>query len=110
MRSGDVAAYQEYFFKLEKDSDVKIVRLLPTGSTKITATKQPLAYRPMGFDLTVEGAFANVVRFLRNLESGSKHYRLVSFSVRKGTGAGGGPLGQSNFVTLVMGLELLGSQ
>jgi hypothetical protein len=105
MRSGDVAAYQQFFFKLETDSGVKIVRLQPTATSRPGQGKQAGTYLPLGFDITVEGTFPDVVRFSRNLESSARYFRLGSFSVRRGGGTG-----QSNIVTLIMGLELLGSQ
>jgi len=107
MKSGDVAAYQQFFFKLETDSGVKIVRFQPANTARSSQVKQPGSYQPLGFDLTVEGGFPDLVRFAHNLEASSRHFRMVSFSVRRGAAAG--PV-QSNLVTLVMGLELLGSQ
>lgn len=110
MRPGDVAAYQQFFFKLETESGVKIARHQPVVSSrgaKETKDKPTGAYRPMAFEAVVDGTFAEGIRFLRNLESGPRHYRLVSLSVRRGGAPG---TATADVVNLVVGLELLGSQ
>jgi hypothetical protein len=110
MRSDDVAAYQQYFFKLESDAGVKILRLQPLNSVRAVGAKPAGAYRPLAFDLTVEGAFADVLAFLRSMETGTRHFRMVSFSARPAGTSPGNAAGGTNVVTVALSLELLGSQ
>jgi len=68
----DVAGNQQYFYKLEADSGVKLADLhqMPTGA-KSAKTKYT-QYSVVSYSTTVLGDFAHLVSFLRSLESGQK--------------------------------------
>jgi Tfp pilus assembly protein PilO len=99
----DVSGNQAYFYRLETETGVRVSVLRPTGASK----DQPknASYQRVGFNVVVQGSYAQVIAFLRALEQGDRLYRLVDFSLQRasedrstGTGAG---------VALNLNLQLL---
>ena len=80
-RLDDVSGNQEYFYGLESASGVRMSVLRPLGAPKTAAAGQN--YQPAGFSVVVEGEYAQLIAFLHALETGSRLYRLVDFSVQR---------------------------
>lgn len=90
----DIGINQQFFYKLESETGVKLLDLRQGGRS---ATKGDLAY--IGFSVSVQGEFPQVMAFLRALEDGSHYCRVLTASC---SGGRAGP------VSLSLNLELLG--
>ena len=105
INAGDVGPNKQYFYDLEATSGVKISALRSSGAAKSKVAGS--AYRAIGYEVMVEGRFAQVTAFLQALEAGVHHCRLVNFNVqRTGQESTGGKGGN---VVLNLNLELLAS-
>ena len=94
LRPSDIGINQQYFYRLESESGVKLTDLRQGGRG---APKG--AYVPISFSVTATGDFAQAMAFLRGLEDGTHYCRLQSAAI---IGGRKGP------VTLNLTLELLG--
>jgi hypothetical protein len=94
IRSTDIGINQQFFYKLESESGVKLLDLRQGGKP---ATKTNFA--PVGFTVSLQGDFPQVLKFLRGLEDGSHYARVLTASC-SGTRTGD--------VTMTLSLELLG--
>ena len=117
IRPDDVGTNQQYFYELVSATGVSLENLRPLGVTQAqgkapaaTKGKAPVAgFQPFGYAVVVEGSFAQVLAFVRALETGARHYRLVDYGLQRKTqdsGAGASPEGK---VVLNLNLELLAS-
>lgn len=100
IRAEDLTTNQQYFYKLEADSGVKLLdnpRQLSVG--RKDAGKG--GYQPTGFSLNVQGDYRQLLTFLRRLESGSRYCRVLAASCSP-------PADRSPVLTLTLNLELLG--
>jgi hypothetical protein len=100
------ARNQQYFYRIESETGVTEINLQPIAASGSPRGKLKQLYTGVGFAITVQGDFAQIVSFLTRLESGRHFYRLVSASVsRKGNRAGDSA---SGLITLSLNLEFLG--
>lgn len=76
----DLAANQQYFYKLEATSGVKISDLRQVSIPKKKGAAVTL-YTPVPYFITVSGNFPQVLGFIRNIESGSKICRITTASI-----------------------------
>ena len=105
VRPGDLAKNQQYFYKLEADTGTKLVdcrqNALPAEKDRKT-----IYYLTVPYTVAVQGEYAQLLGFLRRLESGAHYCRVLSATLTaSGTGAGDSP---ENLLTLTLNLELLG--
>ncbi len=77
----DVANNQQYFYKLEADSGVKLSDLhqiaAPAKSAKVKYTQ----YSVLIYAVSVQGDFAHQLAFLRNLESGARLSAITNAAI-----------------------------
>ena len=94
LRASDIGINQQFFYKLESDSGVKLVDLRQgkPGPKKGS-------YVPIEFSVSLRGDFPNVIKFLRSLEGGTHYCRVLAATC---TGGRSGP------VALSLRIELLG--
>lgn len=109
MKAGDLAKSQQYFYKMETDSGVKLMDLRPlsntTGPAK-TATKS--VYSPVSYSCTVQGTYQQLLAFLGGLESGDHFSRILSANVSLvGSGAESAALSDPA-LTMMISIEFLG--
>jgi Tfp pilus assembly protein PilO len=98
IRAEDLPTNQQYFYKLEADSGVKLLDIRQsTGSRKDAKG----AYQPTAFSLNVQGDYRQLLTFLRRLESGSRYCRVLTTSCT--TPSDRGPV-----LVMSVNLELLG--
>lgn len=95
IRASNLGINQQYFYKLESDSGVKLLELRQGARVTPAANAK---YSPLGYSLTAQGDFTQIVSFLRALENGTHYCRVITASC---TGGRRGP------VTLTLNLELL---
>lgn len=97
----NLPANNQYFYKLESETGVKLV-----GDPRQSATTKrdaKAAFLPTAFALSVQGEYAQILTFLRHLESGPAYCRVLSATCNGAAGERGQQL------VLSLNLELLGS-
>ncbi len=116
VRVGQLASNLQYFYKLEADTGVKLIDLRQVaGAARPGKEKEKLNYQPVAFNLTVQGAYAQVFDFLRRLESGTHYCSIVTTSFAPASGGNGesnsgsgSGLVRTDSISLTLSLELLG--
>jgi hypothetical protein len=117
IRPDDVGTNQQYFYELVSATGVSLENLRPLGVPQ-TQGKTPAAakgsgpaagYLPFGYAVVVEGSFAQVLAFVRALEIGTRHYRLVDYGLQRKTQEPGAGPSSGGRVVLNLNLELLAS-
>ncbi len=96
IRASEIGINQQYFFKLESDSGVKLIDV--RQSSRPAATQK--GYQPIGFSVSLTGDFGQIMTFLRLLEDGTHYCRVQTAT------CSGGRIGP---VSLTLNLELLGT-
>lgn len=96
IHASDLGINQQYFFKLESESGVKLTDLHQGGR----GSAGKAGFLPISFSVTMQGDFNQVMTFLRLLEDGTHYCRVVTATCN---GQRKGP------VTMSLNLELLGT-
>jgi hypothetical protein len=117
IRPDDVGTNQQYFYELVSATGVRLANLRPLGVAQGMAqgvaqakSKAPAAnYLPFGYGVVVDGSFAQVLAFVRALETGARHYRLVDYGLQRQTQDPGAGTSNGGKVVLNLNLELLAS-
>jgi Tfp pilus assembly protein PilO len=113
MRESDLAANQQYFYKIESETGIKLTDLRPGGASSQTQARgtavKPL-YPPVPYTCAIQGNYTQILQFLRKLENGEHFVRILSANLGL---AGGGASGESAntadpALTLVLSVEFLG--
>jgi hypothetical protein len=103
VRADELAKNQQYFYKVESETAVKLVDIRQNPPTN--KPKAKTLYQPVSYSVVIRGTYAHVLDFLRRLESGQRFCRITSASINL-MAAGEGERGKELNVTL--GLDLLG--
>jgi hypothetical protein len=98
----DLPINQQYFRVLARDSGVNIMDFGQSTMGANVPKGAKAAYIPVGFKVSVQGTFPQVLNFLRTLESGTHYCRVLSATC--GTNA----TNRATPLTLQLSLELLG--
>jgi hypothetical protein len=105
VNANQLAVNLQYFYKLEADNDVKLLDVRqdtgPRGAAKTLFT-------PVPFSLSVQGNYAQLVKFLGELQNGRHLCRINSAVFNKAGGAGATDLSAAQEMTLTLSVELLG--
>jgi len=100
MKAGQLAVNLQYFYKLESETEVKLVDVrqnsLPRNGAK--------TYVGVPFVVNIQGSFAQVTQFLSRLENGPHFCRINSATF----GRAGSETDAAAGVTLALNLEILG--
>lgn len=99
-RAGQQGINTQYFYKIERETGVKIVSF--SQATRTLAKPAKGAFAPIAFNLGVQGSFSQILDFLRQLENGASFCRIVTANCNSPQGGRGASL------TLSLNLELLG--
>jgi hypothetical protein len=97
----DLAANQQYFYKMESAAGVKITDLRQIGLPKKKAGTAIFA--PVPYIITATGEYAQVMTFLQSLESGARLCRVTT----AGLSLGRGKVESPTAVTVTLNLELV---
>ena len=100
MKAGQLAVNLQYFYKLEAETEVKLVDVRQ-GSLPRNAKTQ---YIGVPFTVTIQGSFAQVMNFLSRLQSGRHFCRINTATFSKAGGENAGGTG----MTLALSLDILG--
>jgi hypothetical protein len=104
VRGSERAHNQQYFYEIESETGVREVSLQPNGADPKKGANS-FCYG-IGYTVTVEGNFRQLLDFVGRLESGHYFYRLISASAsRKGDR---NVSGSGAVISLTLNLELLG--
>jgi Tfp pilus assembly protein PilO len=97
VRAGQLAINQQYFYKLEAETEVKLVEIRPSGPTPPKGL-----YITLPYNLGVHGNFKQLMAFLQQLESGRHFCRFGTAIFSK--------VGTADDMSLTLTIELLGTQ
>ncbi len=98
---GQSLSNSQFFYKAESESGVKLGALTQTTTVAPKAGGKA-AFVPVGFSVTVQGSLAQLLDFLRRLESGAHYCRVLSVTCSGSSSDHNAPL------SLALNLELLG--
>lgn len=107
VRVGQKAINQQYFYKLEAETGLKLIDLRQNTETSQGAALNQAAKTekiPVSFGLTLQGDYQKISDFLRRVESGSHFCRVMSAVVEPVSESGA----RSNQAKLTLNLEFLG--
>jgi len=102
IRAGQLAINLQYFYKLEAETEVKLLDVRPNALPRNSAT----GYSGVPYNVTVQGPYKQVMVFLNRLEHGRHFCRFTN--VVFGKASGGGDSSPQNIMTVTINLELLG--
>jgi Tfp pilus assembly protein PilO len=94
----DLAENIGYFYQMETLSRVHLTQLTPLSSQPV----EDSAYKAIPFSMRATGTYSQLIRFLRELESGPRQARIKTFDFTRADA-------KSNALTLGLTVELLGS-
>jgi hypothetical protein len=101
VRAGQVGANTQFFYQLESETAVKLKDLRPAAVVPpAKGAKSPFV--PVGFMVSADGSYVQLLEFLRRIESGPRYARIVSASLSGSLADRRVPL------TLSLSVELLG--
>lgn len=99
IRASQLGTNTQYFYKLQSDTGVK---LLDFRQGTAGAAAKGKSFISIPFSVSVQGTLPQVLKFLRELESGTHYCRILTASCAGSAVARGQPL------TLSINLEMLG--
>lgn len=79
----DLAINLEYFYKLERETGVKLLDTRPASPSPGPASRAPVmksGYKPVQYAVSLQGSYSQVLTFLRRLEQGTYYCRVVTAS------------------------------
>jgi hypothetical protein len=106
VRGTERARNQQYFYRIESETGVKEVSLQPNSANPIQLKGPKKLYAGVGYTVSVQGDYRQVLDFIGRIESGTHFYRLITGSVSR-QGQRGAP-DSTNTLALTLNLELLG--
>jgi len=108
LRASQLAVNLQYFYKLEAETEVKLIDVKQNGLPKGGRT----LYAGIPFNVSVQGSFKQVMAFLQKLENGPHFCRFIAVNYAKSSGPSEGtrPAGGADLsgLTITLSLELLG--
>jgi hypothetical protein len=100
MKAGQLAVNLQYFYKLEAETEVKLVDVRQNNVPRNARTQ----YIGVPFAVTIQGSFAQVTNFLNRLQNGPHFCRINTATFNK---VGGENSGNTD-MSLSLALEILG--
>jgi hypothetical protein len=101
VRASELGKNTQYFYKIESDTDVKMIDLRQTTPT-IVAKPAKASYLPVAFAVSVTGDLNHILTFLRHVENGAHYCRVMSATCN------GNPTQRNSPLTMSLSVELLG--
>ena len=105
MHVGQLAINQQYFYRLESETGVKLLDLRqnPVPAAKLGAKNG--GYLGVPYNISIQGTFPQVIAFLRRLEHGRHFTRFNTVSIAKSVGSEA----TADTLTVALNIELLGT-
>lgn len=104
IRVGQLAENLQYFYRLESDTGAKLTDLRQVPLQPALKTAPKTVFTPVGFAVTAQGTFLQLMDLLRRLEGGEHYCRVLTCSIHPNQELRGGAL------SMALSLELLGTQ
>ena len=104
VRASQLAINQQYFYRLENETGVKLLEVRPGTLSQVRSGAAKGAYSPVPFTVNIEGNFKQVFDFIQRLEKGRHFCRFVNISFNKSSGQEA-----TERLSVNMTLELLGT-
>ena len=102
VHAGQLAVNLQYFYKLEAETEVKLMDIRQSTVPKSGST----IYSGVPYNVAVQGTYKQIMIFLNRLENGRHLCRFSSVIFTKVNG--GGDNSSQNIMILTLNLELLG--
>ncbi len=96
MKAGQLAVNLQYFYKLETETEVKLIDVRQNAFPRNPKT----TYAGVPFTVSVQGSYKNVTNFLNRLQNGRHFCRITASTLTKA--------GEGGDINLSLTLELLG--
>ena len=109
VRGTERARNQQYFYRIESETGIKEISLQQNSPPPLSAAQQRLPktlYSGVGYTVSVQGDYRQILNFVGRLESGPHFYRMISASVSRPGQRG--TADATNAINLTLNLELLG--
>ena len=103
IRVGQLAENLQYFYRLESDTGAKLTDLRQVPQPMAIKGAPKTTYVPVGFAMTAQGSYAQLMDLLRRLEGGEHYCRVITCSIH--------PVGElrGGAIQMALSLELLGT-
>jgi len=111
MRAADLAKNQQYFYKIESETGVKLADLRPGATAAPAAGKAApkTLYSSVPYTCTVRGTYPQLLDFLRKLERGEHFQRIKTATISLGGGTGEDDASSADpTLSLIIAVEFLG--
>lgn len=102
MKAGQLAVNLQYFYKLEAETEVKLVDVRPNGVPRNNKTQ----FVGVSYSVSIQGSYAKVMNFVNRLQNGRHLCRIITASFNK---SGGAADVSGTDMTLALTVELLGT-
>jgi hypothetical protein len=106
VQGSERARNQQYFYRIESETGVKEISLQPGFPSTVPQREPKPLYAGIGYTISVQGDYHQILGFLGRIESGQYFYRLITASVSRAGQRGLG--GTAAVITLTLNFELLG--
>ena len=104
VKESQLALNQQYFYRLEAETEVKILDIRQNQRSRAAAKT---TYTGIPFNVNVQGPYKNVMAFLQRVEKGRHFCRVLSASFSKSSLAAEGQVG-TPAITMGLSIDLLG--
>lgn len=110
LRVNQLALNQQYFYRLEAETGVKLIDVRQQNVPAAAAGKAKSKTGTVGipFAVTAQGDFRQLVAFIQQLESGTHFARFNTLALQPMAVSAEGAAGGANTMMISVGLELLG--
>jgi hypothetical protein len=106
VHANQLAINLQYFYKLESETQTRLVNLNQTGTTSSTKNAGKASYVGVTYAIGVQGTYPQLLDFLRRVENGEHFSRVVNLTI---SGGGGDETsGKAAMLSLNLNLSLLG--
>jgi Tfp pilus assembly protein PilO len=96
IHEGDLPENMGYFYQLEAASRIRLQALNQLSSMPPPPDQ---SFKTVPFTLRTSGSYRQVLRFLRELETGPRLYRVQTYSLAQSAGSAAGPIGPGADIT-----------
>jgi hypothetical protein len=108
VHADQLAINLQYFYKIESETHTKLTDLRQTGVETANARNgAKTTYVGVGYALSVQGTYAQLLSFLRSIENGERFSRVMTLTLSRAGGDENSP-GETGSLLLNLDLELLG--
>lgn len=102
--AGQLALNQQFFYRLESETGVKLVDVRQNALPARAGAAKP-TYVAVPFNISIQGSFKQVMDFIERLEKGQHFARFTTVNFTKA----GGASDASDAMTVALAVELLGT-